>query len=303
MDAATRLLNLTAPGDEPGWQDNIRWLHLFVLLHVAGRSFLTIQLGPPGPTTLQVVRVLLTAVAVTGGCVLPARQWATRAAAGLLVVEVALTLPLTANHVFLELVCLTLLSLLDARNEDDGALAVSAFRWLAGIMFFYTGFQKLLWGHYFDGQFLAWLAGTEDRFAAVFRYGIPAEEFERILSFRATAAPDGRYLTTIPAGPYRVDSFLFVALSNAVYVFEMLAGILLLLPRTRVIAVAASIVFVIFIELGARELTFGALMTNLLLLYLPGPWIRRLFPLFLLMYAYLAANALGWLPLFDYSPA
>ncbi|MHC5023823.1 MAG: hypothetical protein ACYTGG_07915 [Planctomycetota bacterium] len=303
MDAATRLLNLAAPGDEPGWRINIRWLSLFVLLHVAARSFLTIQSAPTETTTLLVVRILLTAAAVTGACAAPARPWASRAAAGLLVVEVVLTLPMTANHVFLELVCLVLFSLLDPRREDDGALAVQAFRWLAGIMFFYTGFQKLLWGFYFDGQFLAWLAGTEDRFAAVFRYAIRADEFERILSYRAGSATPGRYLSTIPSGPYRVDSFLFVALSNAVYVFEMLAGILLLLPRTRVIAAVASIVFVIFIELGARELTFGALMTNLLLLYLPGPWIRRLFPVFLLMYAYLAANALGLVPMFDYSPA
>ena len=78
---------------------------------------------------------------------------------------------------------------------------------------------------------------------------------------------------------------------------------LLLVPRTRVLAAIASIGFVIMIELGARELTFGALMVNLLLLFLPGRWIKRLFPAFLLFYLYLAAHKLGLAPMFAYAPA
>ena len=100
-----------------------------------------------------------------------------------------------------------------------------------------------------------------------------------------------------------MESPWFVALSNGVYLFEMLAGILLLIPRTRVVAAVASIGFVIMIQLGARELTFGALMVNRLLLSVPGPWIKRLLPAFLVFYLYLVAHELGFLPLFDYSPA
>ena len=72
---------------------------------------------------------------------------------------------------------------------------------------------------------------------------------------------------------------------------------------------AAGVVFVVVIELAARELTFGALMINLLLLSLPGGPIRRLFPAFLAGYAYLILAAYaghlprGAVPMFWYPPA
>ncbi len=170
-------------------------------------------------------------------------------------------------------------------------------------MLFYTGLQKLLYGYYFDGQLLAYLAGTEDRFAAFFRFIIPAEELQRLQSYNEALVRPGAYSTKLGAGPYRVESLWFVVMSNGVYLFEMLAGILLLVPRTRVLAAIASIGFVIMIELGARELTFGALMVNLFLLFLPGRWIKRLFAAFLAGYLYLAAHKLGLAPMFAYSPA
>jgi hypothetical protein len=115
-----------------------------------------------------------------------------------------------------------------------------------------------------------------------------------------------RATPALGAGPYRTDSWLFIALSNAVYLFEMGAGLALLVSRIRPLVVAAAIGFVIAIEAGARELTFGALMINLLLLFLDGPWVRRLFPLFVALYAYLVLaeqGGLGLLPMFPYSPA
>ena len=78
---------------------------------------------------------------------------------------------------------------------------------------------------------------------------------------------------------------------------------LLLIPRVRPLAAVFSIGFIIAIEAGARELVFGALMINLLLIFLDGAWIKRLFPLFSIMYAYLiAAAALEWVPMFEYIP-
>ncbi len=299
---ASRILALAGPGREAGWQSNLRWFRLFILMHMAGRSFLMIPTGHTADLGVQWLRSVIVVIALLG-CIPRFSLWATRAAALLLVGEVAITIPFTANHIFLEFLCLGFLSLLDERDEAEGELLLQALRWLTGVLLFYTGLQKLLYGYYFDGQLLAYLAATEDRFAALFRFIIPAEELQRLQSYNEALVRPGVYSTKLGAGPYRVESLWFVVMSNGVYVFEMLAGILLLVPRTRVLAAIASIGFVIMIELGARELTFGALMVNLLLLFLPGRWIKRLFVGFLLFYLYLAAHKLGWVPMFPYSPA
>ncbi|MCH8165533.1 MAG: hypothetical protein IH889_07985 [Planctomycetes bacterium] len=299
---ASRILALAGPGREEGWQTNLRWFRLFILMHMAGRSFLMIPTGPTADLGVQWLRSVIVVTALLG-CIPRFSLWATRAAALLLVGEVAITIPFTANHIFLEFLCLGFLSLLDERDEAEGELLLQALRWLTGVLLFYTGLQKLLYGYYFDGQLLAYLAATEDRFAWFFRFIIPAEELQRLQSYNEALVRPGVYSTKLGAGPYRVESLWFVVMSNGVYLFEMLAGILLLVPRTRVLAAIASIGFVIMIELGARELTFGALMVNLMLLFLPGRWIKRLFVGFLLFYLYLAAHKLGWVPMFPYSPA
>ncbi|MEE8508984.1 MAG: hypothetical protein V3T07_07965 [Myxococcota bacterium] len=308
----SRILALAGPGKERGWRTNLGWFRLFVLLHMATRSYLTIPIGPGGDAPEQLLRWLIVVTALigcTGGFGSWAARlaavplWATRAAALLLLVEIAITVPVTANHVFLELLCLALLSVLDERDEREAELLLAAFRWLIGIFFFYTGLQKLLYGYYFDGQFLAYMAGTEDRFAALFGLIIPEEELARLQSYNELLVRPGVYRPRIGAGPYRIDSILFVVLSNSVYLFEMLAGVLLLARRTRAVAAVAAIGFVVMIELGARELTFGVLMVNLLLLFLPGAWIKRLLPAFFLFYLYLVMHKLDWVPMFNYSPA
>ena len=302
MNASRISLALAGSGREAGWQSNLRWFRLFILMHMAGRSFLMIPTGPTADLWVQLLRSVIVVTALLG-CIPRFSLWATRAAALLLVGEIAITIPFTANHVFLEFLCLGFLSLLDERDQGEAALLMQALRWFVGVFFFYTGLQKLLYGYYFDGQLLAYLAGTEDRFAAFFRFIIPAEELQRLQSYNEDLVRPGAYSTKLGAGPYRVDSLLFVVMSNGVYLFEMLAGILLLVPRTRVLAAVASIGFVIMIEIGARELTFGALMVNLLLLFLPGRWIKWAYPAFLVGYLYLAAHKLGLAPMFAYAPA
>jgi len=308
----SRILALAGPGSERGWRTNLRWFRLILLIHMAARSYLTIPSGADAGFGERLLRWAIVLVALVG-CIpghgsWAARLaaiplWATRVASVLLLVEIAITVPFTANHVFLEFLCLALLSVLDERDEREAELLLPAFRWLVGIFFFYTGLQKVLYGYYFDGQFLAYLAGTEDRFATVFRLIIPADELARLQSYNDVLLRPGVFRPRIGAGPYHVDSVLFVVVSNGVYLFEMLAGILLLARRTRVLAAVASIAFVVMIQLGARELTFGVLMVNLLLLFVPGAWIKRLLPAFLLFYLYLAAHKLDWVPMFSYSPA
>ena len=49
-------------------------------------------------------------------------------------------------------------------------LAVTALLWLLMIVLFYSGAQKLVYGYYFGGEFLAYVTATEDRFAFFFRH-------------------------------------------------------------------------------------------------------------------------------------
>lgn len=230
-------------------------------------------------------------------------SWTSRLVAALVLVELILSSSAAANHLFLELVCWGFFALLDERDEREAALLLQALRWTIAVFFFYTGLQKLLYGYYFRGEFLAFLAGTEERFGYFFGRVLPAGELERLQSYNFKVEGPGQFQPRLNAGPYRVDGLLFMAISNFVYLFEMAAGVLLLLRPLRAWAAAAGVVFVVLIQVGARELTFGALMINLLLLSLPGAPIRRVFAVFLAGYVYLVLAAFGVVPMFWYSPA
>lgn len=302
MEAAWR--RWTGPGEDSAWRENLAWFRRLVLMHMAARTYLT--LPETGVEPFEVTLRWAMIVVAAAGLWAPLARLATLGAALLVLIDVLIQLPLTANHVFLELVLLAALSLLDERDEREGPLLLSALRWFIAVFFFYTGLQKVLYGYYFRGEFLTYLAGTEERFAAFFQHLMSAEELKRLQSYNEELVDGGSNLRWVPrfgAGPYRVDSTIFVLMSNSVYLFEMAAGALLLSPKFRRFAALAGILFVILIEIGARELTFGVLMTNLLLLFVPGTWIRKIFPLFAVLYAYLVMHHLGWVPMFRYSPA
>ena len=57
----------------------------------------------------------------------------------------------------------------------------------------------------------------------------------------------------------------------------MLLPIALVVRRTRTLALAASILFVLCVEVIARELVFGVLFVNGLLLFAPGNVYRKAF--------------------------
>lgn len=298
MKAWASVSRAVAGGVAPaGRESNLHWFRLFVLMHVAARTFLQLGVQPPGSWYVLNSQALI--LCCLGGLLPSYTMWATRIAAALMAVHIGMTLPVTANHVFLEFFCLGLLAFLGESERRESELLLVALRCITLIFFFYSGLQKVFHGRYFDGQFLAYVTGAEDRFAAVFRYLLPAEEFARL---RAEGARLVQGRPEVGSGPFRVDSFLFLAVSNSVYVFEMLAPLLLLVRKARVAATLAAIAFVVAIEAGAREIIFGAFMINLLLLFLPGTWNKNLFFFFAAMYAYLLAAAFKWVPMFEYPP-
>lgn len=292
MIAPADVLGLAGRGAEAGLRSNFVWFRAFVHVHVAVRTALLVGLerdGWPGWYVVSQQGLVLCCLAAL--LPLPTRNF-TRVAVLLLAVQAVMTLPLTANHVLLELVVLALLAFLDENDDPERELLGQALRWITVLFFFYSGLQKLLHGRYFDGQFLAYATATEERFAYVFRYLLPAGELQRLL---AIGAPQ------VGSGPYRVQAPLFVIASNLTYVVELALPVLMMLRRTRTWATLAGIVFIVLIEVGAREVVFGAFMVNLLLLFLPGAWNKRLFAIFMLFEALMLYNAFGPSPLIPFA--
>lgn len=306
MKRLPRLLAAAGPDAGSAWRENLRALRLLLLVHVGVRSFLDFSTG--GPFVAQALSLAAIVVAAVGAFPGLARRM-TPIATGLVFGQVLAAILRggdTANHVFLEGVLLGFLSLCPPEDEGSAALGLQALRWTFAIFLFHTGLQKVLYGYYFDGQYLAYLAATYDNFELVFRHVIPAEELARLQAFNEVDLGRGRWQAALGAGPYRVASPVFVAFSNAVYVLEMGLGVALLVPRTRKLAALGAIALIIGIQAGARELAFGALAIAVLLSYLPRPWLPRLLPGFFLFYAYLVLadhGGLGLLPMFRYAPS
>jgi len=184
-------------------------------------------------------------------------------------------LPETANHAFLMALCLFFPAAVDRDKPAEQELALQALRWCWVIVFFTSGIQKLVYGLYLRGELLTHMIAHEETFATMFGALMPAGELARIRGLAATG------------GPYLTDWTPLVLMSNMVWIFEILAPLLLLYKPTRSIAAVSTLLFVGAIELGARELFFGVMAVNSTLLFLRGDWIRRLLPVYVLAFTLL----------------
>ena len=201
--------------------------------------------------------------------------------------------PNLPNHFFLVVFCLTVLQLLDLERPSEAVLGLRTLRWAAVVVFTATGFQKVRYGTYFHGEFMTWAIAHTERFAALFQAVMPAEEWQR--------------LRALPReGPFGTSWWPLVAVSNLVWVFELTAPIFLFFRRTREAITAAMIVFLFFIELGAREWMFGCIFVSLMLLFPRGSYLPRAIPIYALIYASIFASRIpaalgfgdwGFLPL------
>lgn len=173
--------------------------------------------------------------------------------------------PAAGNHAYLELMLCALCTLIDPDEPDDCRLFLRAVRYVVVLIFVYSGIQKAWHGYYFGGHFLAdsmWM----ETFRPVLGLLMPADEYARLLALDRNVGD----------GPIVVRSLFFVLVSNAVWIVEIALGLMLVVRRTRTLAVAASIAFVAGIEVAAREVFFGFIYVNSLLLFLPGAVHPRL---------------------------
>jgi hypothetical protein len=193
--------------------------------------------------------------------------------------------PATGNHVYLECFLCAICALLDPSQNEEERLLTQAVRWVSCVILFFAGLQKLIHGYYTNGLMPAYLL-KEPRFEPIFGPLVPASELQRILSYKGI---DG-------AGPYLVSAPLLLLASNLAWIFEIALAVVLFAPRTRRAAVFAGIAFVVLIETGAREITFGLLFVSLLLTFLPTDANRRFVPVAAIVCIFLILVQLGWLP-------
>jgi hypothetical protein len=289
---AARVLALTDGGDASIQATLARGFQLFLLLHVSARTLLW-ALKDNDQLALRLVLPIGLALCFLLAALRPAQaRHATLGALLLLSTKLVASFPTTSNHFFIEYCCVALLAFCDLTDAGERALALNAARWLMLIIFFWTGVQKVLYGTYFNAAFLGISIAHKPTFASLFAWLVPGDEVDRLRGLRATG---------VGSGPYAIASPVALAISNGSYLFELVAPFLLLWRRTRTWAVLAAIGFVVCIELGARELMFGALFINLLLLFLPRPINRALLPGFAAFYAVLIASRLGVLPKFQFN--
>lgn len=196
--------------------------------------------------------------------------------------------PGTPNHTFLAALLVGLFAWLDLQRGSEARLLLQTLRWMTAIVFFWAGAQKALNGLYFRGEFLSWMvAQSQDHWAAVFGWFMPAEEIERL-----TALP--RFQTGV--GPYRVASWPFLLVSNGVWLGEIALAGAMLVPCLRHWAALVAIGLVVAIQSAPHEWMFALLYSQLLLLFVPGEWNRRLLPFFLAAYGWLLAALTGLAP-------
>jgi hypothetical protein len=272
MDAfARRVLALTAVDDEPHRWRKIRIAWLVVSLHVAVRFTLAMWFaGWP--------RYLLVLPAV--GFALGQRRRLMRPLAILFTlfqaVRFARTYPDVSNHYFVETLCVAVFAAVELSREEERALCLQMLGWLTVLVFFVSGLQKLLHGCYFEGQYLGYMVSSTDRFRRFFAPLLPADELARLAALR-----DGP-----PSGPYRVGSLLFVVISNAVWLGEMLTAVGLLIKRVRPLALAGGLALMAGILGSSNELFFDTLFLNLLLLFARRELILWALPLTFTAYGY-----------------
>jgi hypothetical protein len=193
--------------------------------------------------------------------------------------------PSTGNHAYLELFLCTFAAFLDPARPDEARLYVRAVCWLAVVVLASSGLQKLWQGYYFHGEYLAFSLGGES-FRRVLWPLCSAEEFARLTALTGAVGD----------GPYRVRSWPLLLAANGTWMLELALGPLLGIRRTRPFAVTAALCLLVAIETAAREVFFGLVFANALLLFTAERTHRLAVPVVGGLLVALALSRLGVLP-------
>ncbi len=275
-----RFLNFMSMDDRELHGSKLASFHLILLLTIAVHQV----------TTARWIQAGIIFVCALLGLKERYRRWATAVALVVLLVRFVSEFPLISNHSYLEGILLSLYLWIDSSKTEEKELFLQACRWLAVIIFFYSGVQKLWYGEYFDGRYLAYLSTIAPRTRAGFELFVSSEELSRLVSYGTQAG----------SGPFVIHSTIFKVISNSAWISEIMLGLLLLWRRLWPLAVVFGIFTVFIIEFIAREFIFGILMVSLLFLFCRQDVNRRLLPIYVGLLAYLVAVRLDWVPWLDW---
>jgi hypothetical protein len=279
------LLALTGGDDPATWLPALRTFERVFVLVLAAEYWA--RALPKWPQLSPLYTVALGVA--TAGCVATRIPSLARVAFAVLaatqVTVIAAEFPATGNHAYLELYVLLLLALLRPDDPAERPLLMGSLRWLVCLVLFASGVQKIAHGYYFRGQYLAYSSWIET-FRPVLAQLVSRDEYVRLTSFP----------TEIGAGPYLVASPLLLVVSNAVWVAELSLPLALLWLPARRFAVAGTLLLLCGIEIAAREVFFGLVFANGVLLFLPRPLGRGYVVLVAALLAWLLLGALGVVP-------
>lgn len=151
------------------------------------------------------------------------------------------TFPTTPNHDFALLLALAWCA---AWSFGKGEGNESALRWLGVTLFFWAGVQKLLHQGYWNGSFFAEKLASGDA-----RFGW--------LGFIAGDAELARLSSIGADGPFLLEAWPLLAVSRAIPWLEIGLSLGLLSRKWRTASASASLMFVVFAQLAAGEMTFA----------------------------------------------
>ncbi len=275
------LLDHFAP--PPGNWDasGLRVLRSLLIFHAAVRSYFWMLPDAGDYSSANVVIAIVLSMRIGLVVAVIFSLWrrlgraAAAAAAVVVLVQVVLSFPDVADHVYLELFCLVVVACLDLENDRDGRLLRSTLCWMVVIVLFYSGLQKVLHGYYFFAELPLTLVAEKHPFGELFAWFLPRGETRRLQQLN---------LLVQDAGPLRATSTLVLVVANAVWAAAIALAILVLLPPTRRFGALAAIGLVFLVHGFARQPMYALLMAQLLLLCIPGEWNRRLAPLLAVAY-------------------
>ena len=247
-------------------------LHLWVLGYAD---------APPLEGTIALA---LAATAVIGLARASRHRWAYALTAASMAVGVVTAWPYASNHAYMQLLVAIVLVALPRPDEP-----VETLRWVAALILIQGGVQKVLHGTWFRGQMLASYPADNHEFADVVRW------FGNHADRAHLARLQGE--TGYAVGPYRLRGPVLLALSNAVWIGEIAAGVALAaLRKHRDLAVGVALAVIVGLEIVARELMFGFFLANLVLLWTDRDWNRRAALPMALLYAVFVLSGVGILP-------
>lgn len=175
----------------------------------------------------------------------------------------AAAFPMTWNHTWLSCYIFTWLTLVSPDSLDGRKLAVAGVRAFVVYSLIGAGIQKAMHGSYFQGEFIA---SRGWQFAKGPLGGLLFSEADVAKFSNVDDIWTG--IRLVP------ESFLLKLSANIVWIGEIIAGVLLLIPRTFRWGLALVAAIMVPIQLSTLEFGFLGILLAGLIAYVPPKWLR-----------------------------